>query len=114
MVRRICPYCKVKDDVPAADEAAYEKIIGEKPKNMYKGKGCNMCANTGYRGRVALVELLTMSENLRKMVLAGASSDEFKAQALKEGMVTMQHDGMLKARQGITTISEVLRITHTG
>ncbi len=114
MVRRICPYCKTREAVPAAEEAAYEKELGVKPGEMYKGKGCNMCANTGYRGRVALVELLVMSENLRRMVLSGANSDEFKTEAIKEGMITMQHDGMLKAKQGITTVNEVLRITNTG
>jgi general secretion pathway protein E len=98
----------------APDEAAAFYREMEEPLDIgYKGNGCNMCANTGYRGRVILVELLMMTENLRRLVLAGASGDEIEAAALKDGMVTMQHDGMLKAKQGITTVSEVLRCTHS-
>jgi general secretion pathway protein E len=114
MVRRICPYCKVKTEVQPLEEAAYLKIMGERPQSMYKGKGCNMCARTGYRGRVALIEILAMTEELRKLVVSGGSSDQIKAQALKEGMITVQKDGLLKAQQGITTINEVLRSTLSG
>jgi len=77
------------------------------------GKGCNMCAKTGFRGRVVLTELMTMTESLRRLVLNGASADEVKAASLKEGMLTMQRDGILKARMGVTTISEVLRSTFS-
>jgi type II secretory ATPase GspE/PulE/Tfp pilus assembly ATPase PilB-like protein len=114
MVRRICPFCKTKSDVSVVEETAYSRELGEKPKNMFKGKGCNMCANTGYRGRITLNEVLVMSEDLRRRVLTGANSDEIKNAALKEGMLTMQRDGMLKAKQGLTTISEVLRIAYSG
>jgi general secretion pathway protein E len=114
MVRRICPYCKVKADILPLEEAAYRRETGEDPPTMYKGKGCNMCAKTGYRGRVALIEILTITEDLRKLILSGGSSDQIKAQAVKAGMVTMQKDGMLKAKQGLTTINEVLRNTLSG
>jgi type II secretory ATPase GspE/PulE/Tfp pilus assembly ATPase PilB-like protein len=113
MVRRICPHCKVISKAPPLEEEAYVKELGEKPENLYIGKGCNMCANTGFRGRVALVELLTMNEYLRHLVLSQASTDEIKSAALKGGMTTMQRDGMLKVKQGITTISEVLRSTFS-
>jgi general secretion pathway protein E len=114
MVRRICPFCKTKAEVTVVEETAYTRELGERPRNMFKGKGCNMCANTGFRGRIALTELLVMSEGLRRLVLSGANSDEIKDAALKEGMLTMQRDGMLKAKQGVTTISEVLRIAYSG
>jgi type II secretory ATPase GspE/PulE/Tfp pilus assembly ATPase PilB-like protein len=114
MVRRICPYCKVQTPISAVEEAAYCKEMGEKPGPMFKGKGCNMCANTGFRGRVALIELLGLGENIRKLILSGASSDEMKNAALQEGMVSIQRDGMIKASQGTTTISEVLRSTYSG
>jgi type II secretory ATPase GspE/PulE/Tfp pilus assembly ATPase PilB-like protein len=113
MVRRVCPYCKSVTEVLPDEAVAYYRDMGEKVEHVFKGKGCNMCANTGYRGRVALVELLTMSEQLRHLILAGANGDDIKAAALKDGMVTMQHDGMVKAKQGITTIAEVLRCTMT-
>jgi general secretion pathway protein E len=113
MVRRICPYCKVLTEVSPEEEAAYIKELGEKPGKMYRGAGCNMCANTGYRGRVALFELLVMSEGIRRLILSGASADEIRKKALEEGMLTVQRDGMIKAKQGITTISEVLRGTFS-
>jgi type II secretory ATPase GspE/PulE/Tfp pilus assembly ATPase PilB-like protein len=113
MVRRICPYCKVVTEPTADEEAAYKRELGEVPKRVYIGAGCSMCASTGYRGRVALTEILTMTESLRRMLLAGASADDIKAEALKEGMVTMQRDCMLKAKLGTTSISEVIRATFT-
>jgi type II secretory ATPase GspE/PulE/Tfp pilus assembly ATPase PilB-like protein len=114
MVRRICPYCKVETTISPVEESAFLKEMGSAPGPVFKGKGCNMCANTGFRGRVALVEMMTMGENIRRLILNGAGSDEMKNMAVKEGMVTMQRDGMLKALQGITTISEVLRSTCSG
>jgi type II secretory ATPase GspE/PulE/Tfp pilus assembly ATPase PilB-like protein len=114
MVRRICPYCKVKTEIQPSEEAAYLKEIGEKPGAVYKGKGCKMCANTGFRGRVALIEIMIMTENLRKLVISGSSTDQIRAQAIKDGMITMQRDGLFKAREGITTINEVMRSTLSG
>ena len=113
MVRRICPYCKVNIKPSAEEEAAFYKELGQRPETISVGKGCALCANTGYRGRVALTELLIMSEDLRRMVLHSASVDEVKAAALKEGMLTMQKDGILKARMGITTVNEVIRTTFS-
>ena len=113
MARRICPYCKVPAEVSAAEAAIYEKVLGEKLRNAFKGSGCNMCAHTGYRGRVALMEMLSMTETIRQAVLKGSSADEIKAIAMQEGMMTMQRDGMLKVKSGITTISEVMRITFS-
>jgi type II secretory ATPase GspE/PulE/Tfp pilus assembly ATPase PilB-like protein len=114
MIRRICPYCKVKTEVTPVEAEAYEQIMGEKLGTVYAGKGCNMCANTGYRGRVALIELLTVTEGVRKLILSGAGSDEIKNQILQDGMITMRKDGLFKVKQGITTIGEVLRGTSTG
>ena len=71
--------------------------------------GCNLCAGTGYRGRTALFEILVMSEEIRKMVLDNASANEIKEKALGENMTTLKRDGMLKVKEGITSVSEVLR-----
>ena len=76
---------------------------------FYKGKGCSICAGTGYRGRTALFELLVMSEEIRKMVLNNDSAKDIRERAIAEYMVTMKHDGMAKAKEGVTSISEVLR-----
>jgi len=113
MVRRICPYCKVEYE-PSADEvAAYEKEMGKAPPILYMGSGCNMCADTGFRGRIPLFELLNFSESIRRLLLAGTNSDKIRDEALREGMVTMMRDGMLKASDGFTSIKEVIRNTFT-
>ncbi|MFC1914155.1 GspE/PulE family protein [Chloroflexota bacterium] len=109
MVRRICTDCRASYQPSATELAAYSEEIKEKTAIFYQGTGCNLCAGTGYRGRIALFELLVMSEEIRKMVLNNASASDIKAQALREQMVTMKHDGMMKVKEGITSVSEVLR-----
>ncbi|MBA7659921.1 putative type II secretion system protein HxcR [subsurface metagenome] len=73
------------------------------------GSGCNSCTDTGYLGRVASFEILCMSDEIRRLLLTGASASEIRAQAKKEGMVSMSRDAMLKVKAGITTPCEVLR-----
>jgi type II secretory ATPase GspE/PulE/Tfp pilus assembly ATPase PilB-like protein len=109
MVRRICTHCRTPSQPSVAEQTAYEEEMGQQPTTFYSGTGCNLCANTGYRGRTGLFELLVMSEEIRRMLLSNASAADIRAEALKEGMVTMKRDGMLKVKQGITSVSEVLR-----
>jgi len=109
MVRRVCTHCRVLSKPTAEEEAAYYEELGQKPKQLYKGAGCNFCSNTGFRERTVLVEIMTMSEDIRRMLLAKASAPDIRAQALSEGMITMKRDGMLKVKKGITVSSEVLR-----
>jgi general secretion pathway protein E len=109
MVRRVCTHCRSLSDVPLEERVAYEEELGERPKQLHYGAGCNFCANTGYLGRTGVFEVLATSEDIRRMLLGGASSSEIKAQAVREGMVIMRRDGMLKAQQGITTPHEVMR-----
>ena len=111
MVRRICTHCRAPYQPSVEEQIAYEYEEGMKqvPATFYTGTGCNLCANTGYRGRTGLFELLVMSEEIRRMLLRNASAGDIKAQALKEGMITMKRDGMVKVKEGITSVSEVLR-----
>jgi general secretion pathway protein E len=109
MVRRICLNCRTPFQPQPDELAAFEKEISSKGVTFYHGTGCNLCANTGYRGRTGIFELLEMSEPIRKLLRSQASASEIKAQAMSEGMVTMKHDGMIKVRDGITSISEVVR-----
>jgi type II secretory ATPase GspE/PulE/Tfp pilus assembly ATPase PilB-like protein len=81
----------------------------DEPATFYAGTGCKTCANTGYRGRTGVFELLVMSEKLRRMILTNVSADDIRGEAIAEGMVTMKRDGMLKAKEGITSVSEVVR-----
>jgi len=108
MVRRICPHCRALGEVPQEQRLAYEQELGEPREKFYYGAGCNFCSQTGYLGRTGVFELLVMSDQIRQMLLSGASTTEIREQAIKEGMVTMLRDGMLKVKEGITTPSEVL------
>jgi len=109
LVRRVCPHCRVLREGTEEEQEAYANEMGEKRTKFYYGGGCNFCALTGYYGRMGVYEILVMSEEIRRLVLRGASTDAIKAQAIKEGMVTMWRDGMLKVKEGFTTPSEVLR-----
>jgi len=109
MVRRVCPYCSRPTPVSPDEQMAYEQEMNEKRAEFLVGSGCNFCANTGYLGRTGIFEVMVMSEAVRRMALHGASSDDIRAQARKEGMVSLWHDGMLKVKEGITTPYEVIR-----
>ena len=109
LVRRVCSHCRALADVPPEEQTVYEEELGERPEQLYYGAGCNFCANTGYAGRTGVFEVLMLSEELRGMLLKGASSQEMKARAISEGMITMRRAGMLKVQEGITTPHEVIR-----
>jgi type IV pilus assembly protein PilB len=110
LVRRVCTECRVVEVVPPEaliDLGVHEGEIGSFA--CYMGKGCPVCNGTGYRGRVALYEVMTMDEKLREMVLIGASAAEIKRQAASQGMLTLRRSGIGKLKQGMTSISEVIR-----
>ena len=109
MVRRVCPYCQTLRPASPEAEFAYNKELGEDRTEFTYGSGCNSCANTGYLGRTAVFEILVMSEELRRLLLTGASSSQLMAQATEEGMVSIWRDGMLKVKADITTPDEILR-----
>ena len=109
MIRRICTHCRAPYQPSAEEQIAYEEEMKQLPTTFYGGAGCNLCANTGYRGRTGLFELLIMSEEIRRMLLRNTSASDIKMQALKEGMITMKRDGMMKVKEGITSVSEVMR-----
>lgn len=110
LVRVLCEKCKEKYEPPK--ELLKELNISGDKGNFYKPKGCSYCDDVGYKGRVALFELLSVSEQLRKLILSRASSDEIKAVARREGMVTLWEDGIGKAKQGITSLEEVIKVTR--
>jgi general secretion pathway protein E len=109
LLRRVCPHCRALAEAPPEERLAYEGEIGGKQDRFYYGSGCNFCANTGYLGRTGVFEVLVFSEEMRRLLLEGASSSQLKAQAECEGMISMRRDGMLKAQQGITTPYEAIR-----
>ncbi|MFH1002887.1 MAG: GspE/PulE family protein [Chloroflexota bacterium] len=113
MVRRICPHCSRPVEAPLVEQVAYEKEIGEKRTEFLYGQGCVSCSNTGYRGRMGIFELLYVSDQIKAMVLSGATSALIREQAIKEGMIPLIKDGMFKVRDGVTTPSEVLRNAYS-
>ena len=113
MVRRICPNCSHLIEAPLMEQMAYEQETGEKRVEFLYGTGCKPCSYTGYRGRIGIFEILTMSDEIRMMMTRNANTSDVRVQALKEGMTSMMNDGMHKVKAGITTPSEVLRVTYS-
>ena len=109
MVRRICSNCGHLTSVSTEEQLAYEREMGESRSQFLYGDGCGLCAQTGYLGRGGIYEVLLMSESIRRLILEGRGPDEIRAQALKEGLVSLWHDGMLKVKAGNTTPYEVIR-----
>jgi type IV pilus assembly protein PilB len=107
LVRKICEKCTVKETVPRMLAQKFPQL-----KSIIRGKGCKACKNTGYRGRIGIFELMVIDEEIRKMIINKASSDEIRKYAAGHGMTTLLEDGLGKVRDGITTIDEVLRVTE--
>jgi general secretion pathway protein E len=109
MVRRVCPDCAHLVEAPLVEQMAYEKEMGQKQAEFLYGTGCKSCTYTGYLGRTGVFEILAVSEKIGAMICDQSSSSELRAQALREGMISMMNDGMRKVKAGITTPAEVLR-----
>jgi len=109
--RRLCSSCK-ESYVP--DESALEKVgfpfTPGSPPQIFRAKGCKKCNNIGYKGRMGIHEVLTMSETIERMTVEHASADEIKRQAIEEGMLTLRDDGFEKVKMGLTSIEEILRV----
>ena len=113
LVRVICPSCKV----PLKNQKeilSRMKEIEFNPENiqLYEGRGCEACRFTGYKGRTAIYEVLVINEAVREMVLSRASSQQIKQKAITQGMRTLRQDGLQKVIKGITTFTEVIRVTQ--
>jgi len=111
LVRVICDKCK-REVIPEASLLEELRIDPQEKKVFYEGKGCAACKFTGFKGRTAIYEILVMNDEVRDMVLKRAPISEIKDAALKSGMRTLFDDGMVKIERGITTVSEVLRVTE--
>jgi general secretion pathway protein E len=111
LLRRICQVCREPYRSPAADlEALGIAAAADTP--LFRGRGCDECRGTGYRGRTAIYELFMITEEVRSLMLRRASAREIRRLAVEAGMVTLRMDGWVKAREGITTIEEILRVTQ--
>ena len=112
LVRRICSECKEPYD-PSESELSRLGTDRDILEVAYKGKGCLSCRNTGYRGRIALIELLTMSETISELVLSNAPGYIIRENAIQGGMTSMMQDGLNKINNLTTTISEVYETLGT-
>ena len=112
LIRRVCSNCKQPTEV-APQTLVSIGFSPEEAKSVHvmKGKGCERCNSTGYKGRVACVEVLDISDEVRELILSGASSIEIKRKGLEEGMLSLRRSGLQKIKDGLTTIEEVLRET---
>jgi type IV pilus assembly protein PilB len=112
LVRRVCVGCK--EEVPASEELLAElgmKLSDVEGKRFFRGRGCETCNNTGYKGRVGLYELMIVNDTIRDMIMQNASVDDLRKSAVSFGMVTLRESGMSKAYEGVTTLEEVVRET---
>jgi type IV pilus assembly protein PilB len=112
LARKICQECKEQIEVPS--QTLIELEVPEEEISdftCHHGKGCDKCSNTGYKGRVALYEVMPISEELKELILNGDSASEIKKTAKRSGMKTLRQSGITKLKEGITTVEEVLRTT---
>ena len=114
LVRTLCPACKTSYTAlpEVVAELGLHKFAPPGDITLYHAKGCKECAQTGFIGRISIMEMLPMSDPLRTHIMRHANSAELRTEAIKEGMVTMYEDGMRKALNGSTTFEEVLRVTR--
>jgi type IV pilus assembly protein PilB len=112
LVRRICKECKEEIHMPPQALVDIGFSIDEAPKlKLVKGRGCANCNNTGYRGRVGLFEVMEITDDIRELILSGASAMELKRKAIDEGMISLRASGLQKLRDGATSVEEVVRET---
>jgi type IV pilus assembly protein PilB len=112
LVRKLCTSCKEEEKVP------HQTLIGigftkEEADTMkcYKAKGCDKCSNTGYKGRIAIYEVMPVSDEIKELILEGASGIELKRTSIRLGMKSLRMSGLTKIKEGVTSIEEVLRVT---
>jgi general secretion pathway protein E len=114
LVRLLCPHCKevyVPDVETLANLGLSMSVISG--NTFYRKRGCNLCMQTGFRGRTAIFEILVVDDNIKRMVLKTSDSNQINELAVRQGMITLQQDGIQKVLNGMTTTEEVLRVTRS-
>ncbi|MDD4908463.1 MAG: ATPase, T2SS/T4P/T4SS family [Candidatus Omnitrophica bacterium] len=111
LIRKICPYCKEQYQLKAEVARKLGLDSSNGPIILSRGKGCQSCYNSGYSGRVAIAEVISLTGAIREMILKGATEDAIKEKARQEGMKTLRENGMAHVLAGTTTLEEILRVT---
>jgi len=110
LIRRICQKCRQPEDVPVQALLNIGFSEAEAPSlELSKGRGCDECNQRGYKGRIGIYEVMVVSEDIRELILSGASAIELRRKALEEGMIGLRNSGLQKIRDGVTTLEEVVR-----
>jgi general secretion pathway protein E len=112
LVRKVCSRCRRPAEMAVEVMREITGGVSGGPVEIVEGAGCEECANTGYRGRSGIYEFLPVSDAIRQLILKRSSADVIKEAAVKQGMRTLREDGWKKVREGITTVSEVVRVTQ--
>ncbi|MFW0862604.1 MAG: GspE/PulE family protein [Candidatus Komeilibacteria bacterium] len=124
LIRKICPKCKIEDQVPADAIKLVKESVGDiKPEyhyegvdlnnlKFYKGEGCNHCGQTGYKGRFVISEVIYINKEMRNIISEDFDKNNFREELVKQGYYDMKQDGFMKAILGITTVEEVIRVTR--
>jgi len=110
LLRRLCPHCKAQES-PSEEMAEFLEMNGLPSDEMWTPQGCDKCRNTGYAGRVGIYEMLAVDDSLRDVIARNPNVSEFRRLCLERGMSSLRSDGINKARAGLTSIQEVLRVT---
>ncbi|WP_367340976.1 GspE/PulE family protein, partial [Aminivibrio sp.] len=108
LVRTLCESCKQKYELP---EKVCDTLEVPRGTEVFRPVGCNECRGTGYRGRSAIFEIMSVSENIRQLIVSGASSDVLRREAIQSGMKTLRQSGVQKILDGLTSVEEVLTTT---
>lgn len=111
LVRRLCPECKESYEAEE-EEKRVLKVPQNEPLKLYKACGCEACGNTGYYGRIGVYEIMPISRKIKKLIASGANADEITAQAVTEGMNTLRMSASNYVKQGLTSFSEMMKITY--
>jgi general secretion pathway protein E len=116
LVRTLCEQCKEPYTAlpEIVDQLGLRRLAPAGEVQLWRAKGCTPCAQTGYMGRISIMEMLPMTDGLRSLVMKHAGATELRAQAVRDGLLTMYEDGMRKALRGVTTFEEVVRVTREG
>jgi general secretion pathway protein E len=114
LVRKLCPHCKEPYAAlpELVEQMRLRRYSHEREITLWRAKGCSHCAQTGYMGRLSILEMMPMTDAVRSLVMKHENAAELRAEAIREGMVTMYEDGLRKALGGVTTFEEVLRATR--
>jgi general secretion pathway protein E/type IV pilus assembly protein PilB len=111
LIRKLCPYCKIAT-IPTEKEKIMLEQGQDEQLEIYKAQGCHHCALTGYRGRIAIMELLHIDDEMNALIARRAYVDELGILAIKKGFISLGQDGLRKVLAGITSLDELMRVVN--